>query len=107
MLEEAGYTVLTASTANEAMLVIRANPNSISLLLTDVVLRGSQNGYELARQFRKARPDAKVLYMSGYSEALVSQSETQNGRLLLEKPFSLHALLTKVREAVDANRTNP
>src|SRR5579863_346491 len=102
MLERAGYKVLAASAAPGAIQAAQTHAASISLLLTDVMLRGSVNGCELAEQLKSLLPQTRVLYMSGYSESMIaSTAGTHNGTLLLEKPFSGVALLHKVREVLE------
>ena len=105
ILEDAGYRVLSASAAPEALKIAALNLASISILLTDVMLRGSVNGYDLAQQFRALKPGAKVLYMSGYSEAMITPANATEALLLIEKPFSSKVLLSKVRETLDSGAT--
>ena len=59
------------------------------------------SGRELANHFVELQPGLKVLYMSGYTGDLVAQHGVlEAGTLLLEKPFTLQSLLTKVRQAL-------
>lgn len=98
MLAPAGYTVLAAASGTEALSIAEENLGSIALLLSDVVLRGSINGPELARQLRVQRPDLKVLFVSGYSETLMAGAEESGlNQDLLEKPFTADELRQKVR----------
>ena len=74
----------------------------IHLLITDVVLPGI-NGRQLAEQLVKISPQAKVLFVSGYtSNAIVHHGVLDDGLWFLPKPFSLSALATKVREVLDS-----
>lgn len=98
MLTSAGYTVLGAATAEEALAIAEAKPGFIDMLLTDMILRGGIDGIELSRQIKAQRPSTRVLLMSGYSESLVEESsESANAPELLEKPFSSAQLHRKVR----------
>lgn len=66
------------------------------------MLRGLQQGHDLARAVRAARPDLPILFMSGYSrDALVREGRLEEGVNLLEKPFTPDALATTVREVLD------
>jgi len=100
-LENQGYTVLEAADGDAAIEVSNAHPGPIHLLLTDVIMPG-MNGRELAYRISSLRPETKVLYMSGYTEKAVGHNAMLDaGITLLQKPFTLPALKTKVRELLD------
>ncbi len=102
LLEPSGYTILAAPSAEEALALLESYASSIPLLVTDVVLRGSIDGPELARRTRIARPDMKVLFMTGYSEAFISgSSEEFKTAQLIEKPFSSEDLHRRIRALLD------
>jgi two-component system, cell cycle sensor histidine kinase and response regulator CckA len=102
VLEDNGYTVLAASDGTEALRTAERHVGAIHLLLTDVVMPG-MTGPHLARQFSASRPDAKIVYVSGYSEeAVASRGRLGPGDLLLHKPFAPDALLRSVRDVLDA-----
>ena len=73
---------------------------AVDLLLTDVVMP-HLSGTELAARMKAAEPGLKTLYMSGYSDVISQHQATEEGLLLLEKPFSADTLLRKVRAALD------
>ena len=87
------YFVLEAGTAEEALAA--AKGQTIDLLLTDIRLPGI-SGLELARRMQQVAPQLKALYISGHS----GKEKVPPGALLLAKPFTLAALLEKVREAL-------
>ncbi len=61
------------------------------------------NGRELAEQLRRSRPDLRVLFMSGYSEDIVSRAGVIDaGTELLQKPFTADQLTDRVRRILDA-----
>jgi two-component system, cell cycle sensor histidine kinase and response regulator CckA len=100
ILTDHGYRVLEASEGEEAIGIIRRQPDPIHLLVTDVVMPG-MNGHVLAETLRKERPDLKVLYMSGYTDDVLTQGGSLHAdTLLLEKPFTAGTLLRRVREAL-------
>jgi CheY-like chemotaxis protein len=100
-LQNQGYTVLEAHSGAAALRIASYYSGPIHLLLTDVIMPG-MNGHELAQQISTSRPDAKVLYMSGYTENVIGHNGTLDpGVNLLQKPFTLPALKTRVREALD------
>ncbi len=98
MLTTVGYRVLTAGSGVEALAIIDGGEH-FELLLSDVVLRGSMDGPEIARQLKAKRPDLKVLFMSGYSEMFVAGPNDGGSKVeLLEKPFSADGLRGRVRD---------
>jgi CheY-like chemotaxis protein len=100
-LQTCGYTVLEAKDGQDALEVASRYRGTIHLLLTDVIMPGI-SGRELADQLVQARPEVKVLYMSGYTHDLVTQRGIlASGAELLQKPFAINALLSKVRDMLD------
>ncbi len=98
----AGYNVLEAADGDEALSIFRENQDRINLLLTDMFMP-KMTGKELARQVCSIRPDAKVLYLSGYvDDATVHQAVAENRAFFLQKPFASDDLLEKVREILDS-----
>jgi PAS domain S-box-containing protein len=97
-----GYTVIEARHGREALLLSEAHRGPIHLLLTDVMMPGMSGG-ELARRLRELRPEARVLYMSGYADdAIFRRALPGKEAAFLEKPFTAAALSRKVREVLDA-----
>src|ERR1700751_5387778 len=106
-LEKQGYKVIEAADGAVAMQIAVAHEAVIHLLLTDVIMPG-MNGRELAQRISQIRPNVKILYMSGYTENVIGQNGTlDEGVRLLQKPFNLRDLKTKVREVLDATPTPP
>jgi two-component system CheB/CheR fusion protein len=101
LLEQQGYIVLMASNGEDCLTTLEAHPDTVHLLLTDVVMPG-MGGRELAERAAALRPDIKVLFMSGHTDdALLRHGVTKGGSALLQKPFSLTELAAKVREVLD------
>lgn len=96
-LESAGYKVLLASNAVEALAVLQDEIDPINLLLTDVVMP-NVSGHQLALQFRALSPRTEVLLMSGYEAQLMKCENSIDGIGYLAKPFAITSLLQKVRE---------
>ena len=100
----AGYVVIAAEDANEAMTLAAAHRGPIDLLVTDLVMPGP-SGVELAEQLTRARSDVRVLFMSGYTDnALVRNGLLAEGVSFLQKPFAPADLLRRVRQVIDAAR---
>ena len=101
-LEASGYTVLEAEEGQTALELSSAHTGYIDLLLTDVVMPG-MSGRELAERIVQMRPGIKTLYMSGYTDrAIVHHGILQTDTVLLQKPFSLATLASKVQEILTA-----
>jgi two-component system, cell cycle sensor histidine kinase and response regulator CckA len=102
VLAHCGYNVLTASTPEEGLAICENNHSDIRLLITDVVMPRI-NGRQLAERVIKMRPHIRVLYISGYTDnAIVHYGVLDPGLWFLPKPFTLSALVGKVREVLDA-----
>ena len=100
-LQKQGYNVIEAADGAGAMQLAFDYKAPLHLLLTDVIMPG-MNGRELANQILSRRPDIRVIYMSGYTENAIGHNGTlEEGVILLQKPFTLSALKTKVREVLD------
>jgi DNA-binding response OmpR family regulator len=106
-LEKQGYRVIDAADGAVAMQIAVAHEGVIHLLLTDVIMPG-MNGRELAQHILEIRPNVKVLYMSGYTENVIGRNGTLDaGVRLLQKPFTLRDLKSKVREVLDSTPFPP
>ncbi|HTR64959.1 MAG TPA: ATP-binding protein [Terriglobales bacterium] len=100
-LESQGYTVLEAPDGASAIALSATHPGPIHLLLTDVIMPG-MNGRELSQRISSVRPETKVLFVSGYTENVIGENGMlEPGVSFLQKPFSLTALRTRVRELLD------
>jgi two-component system cell cycle sensor histidine kinase/response regulator CckA len=100
-LQGQGYTVLEAADPAAAIQISNSHAGPIHLLFTDVVMPG-MNGRQLAQAISSARPETRVLYMSGYTENVIGHNGTLDVNVnLLQKPFTLPALKAKVRDALD------
>jgi CheY-like chemotaxis protein len=100
-LNQLGYKALYAADADQAMDALVAHPE-IDLLFTDVVLKGSANGVDLAGRALDLRPDLGVLLTSGYApHALPLGDALTHGIELISKPYRLEQLARMLRNALD------
>ncbi|MGW8267643.1 MAG: ATP-binding protein [Longimicrobiales bacterium] len=101
-LEALGYETRAAVDADSAAQILRSEPpGSFSLLFTDVVLRGSRSGRDLAREAREYDPGLPVLFTSGYTEdAIIHNGRLEPGVHLLTKPYWVGQLAQKVKEVM-------
>ncbi|MES4786869.1 MAG: hypothetical protein C4294_14795, partial [Nitrospiraceae bacterium] len=101
LLQQHGYTVLSAQNASDALTLCKAYKSPIHLLLADVGKPGSI-GLEMAEQFMRMRQEMKVLYLSGYLTNPNANTEMMNrGIHFLQKPFTPDALIRKIADIVD------
>jgi len=97
-LEMSGYTVIEAENGHAALELAAMHSGPIHLLMTDVVMPGI-SGRELADRVGKVRPGVKVLYMSGYTDqSVVHHGILEDDAVLLQKPFTVTTLASKLRE---------
>jgi PAS domain S-box-containing protein len=100
-LSARGYQVLDAADGQQALEIAAAHPGKIQLLITDVVMP-RLSGRELAARLTAARPNLKVLYISGYTDdSVFRHGVLQGGMDFLQKPFNLKALAAKLREVLE------
>ena len=102
MLEQHGYRLVTAGSGEEALATAAAAPDTVDLLLTDLILPGL-NGRETAEAILEHQPLAKVLYMSGYTDdAVIRVGRFGPGVSFIQKPFTGDELGRYVRGLLDA-----
>ncbi len=101
MLEELGYEVLIAAKPQEAIDLVKNDTAGIQLLITDVIMP-EMNGRQLAKLIRDIRPEVKCLYTSGYTANVIAHHGVLDEDVcFLPKPFSMHDLAVKVRQALE------
>ncbi len=106
-LSGAGYRVLEANDGTDAIRRWEKQAESIDLLLTDVVMP-LVNGRQLARRLTSVAPRMRVVYMSGYADDVIAyHGILDEATTLVQKPFSPSALLQKLREVLDAGKSQP
>jgi two-component system cell cycle sensor histidine kinase/response regulator CckA len=104
-LKSAGYTVLEASAADEAIRVAAAVNVKINLLLTDLVMHG-MDGLTLSRHLRRLYPSMSTILMSGYPvPEMTAQSARSDNMVYLQKPFTLNRLFDLVAKAIAATHS--
>ncbi|MFC1628188.1 response regulator [Gemmatimonadota bacterium] len=101
VLKQQGYTVLVAGSGPEALAILEEQDAPVHLILTDVVMPG-MNGKILFTTAAERNPKLKVLFMSGYTDNVIANSGVlDEGVAFIQKPFTIQALATKVREVLD------
>ncbi len=103
MLEHHGYRLLAAGSGEDAVSLADAAPDTVDLLITDLVMPGL-NGRQTAEAVLELQPQTKVLYMSGYTDdAVIRVGHFEPGIAFIQKPFSGDELALRVRELLDSH----
>ncbi|HET6843628.1 MAG TPA: response regulator [Candidatus Angelobacter sp.] len=100
-LEENGYRVLQCASGAETIAMIDQRHGAIDLLLSDVIMPG-MSGAKLSHRVAHKYPRIQVLLMTGYSGNTLSRHGMSRGASVIQKPFTRHALLQRVRTMLDA-----
>ncbi len=103
ILTSAGYAVVTASSGQEALSLLRDPGTLVDLVLTDVIMPGL-TVRAFAAQLQELRPGLQVLFMSGYERpGDLAGSQPDPGAPVIAKPFSRAALLARVAQVITAD----
>jgi CheY-like chemotaxis protein len=100
LVQELGYAACSAGTGAEALITVEQDPQ-ISLLFTDILMPGGMNGFELAAEIRRMRPEIAILATSGFPGHFLPDAAGRRGDFeIIRKPFTekeLASALLKVR----------
>jgi two-component system cell cycle sensor histidine kinase/response regulator CckA len=100
-LGKSGYRVLEAADGIQALEIATAHRGPIHILVTDVVMP-RLSGRELVTRITVARPELKILYISGYTDdSIFRHGVLEGGVAFLQKPFNLKDLAQKIRQVLD------
>jgi DNA-binding response OmpR family regulator len=97
-LEGVGFSVLPAADGEEALRWSEQHEDAIEIVVSDIVMPGL-NGLELSKLIRAARPETKVLFITGFGDQFSELREY--GADILEKPFLPSELVRKVEDILD------
>ncbi len=102
-LRQYGYFVIEAENGPHALEIVSTIEEKVDIIISDVIMPG-MNGVDLVKQLQQKWPNAKVLFMSGYTDDVLSDNPgLQTQYPFLSKPFGPVALLQKVRELLVNN----
>ncbi len=107
MIEQAGFSVLTAHDGEEAIRLYRKHRDEIDCVVLDLTMP-KMNGEETFRALREIRPDVRVILSSGYPEAEATERFAGHGLAgFIQKPYRFDTLMAKIREAVGGRKAEP
>ena len=101
LLSNLGYHILSTSRGPDALALAEEYPGKIDLLLTDVEME-PLSGPALAEVLTRARPEMKVVFISGYAPTLAPDGALKPGTVLVHKPFTIRMLSAKLREVLES-----
>jgi len=94
ILQQAGYVVLSATSADEAAELLE-DREDVRLIVTDINLPGTVNGLKLAATAKAQQPDMNVIIVTGYSAP--KNDEIPPGSLFIPKPYNARKMIEAVR----------
>jgi DNA-binding NtrC family response regulator len=100
LLSNLGYHILSTSNGPDALALASEYPGKIDVLVTDVAME-PLSGPALAEALTRARPEMKVVFISGYPALLAPDGTLKPGTVLVDKPFSMKILSAKLREVLE------
>jgi PAS domain S-box-containing protein len=100
VLEELGYAAVEAADGASGLKILMSDTH-LDLLISDVGLPGGMNGRQMADAARQARPDLKILFITGYAEnAALGNGTLEAGMHVMTKPFPMELLASRIKEII-------
>jgi len=99
ILKMGGYEALSASGPEQALKIVESNPGKIDLAVLDVIMPG-MNGIELAQRIQGAKPETRILLMSGFGPKEIARIISVNPYRMIWKPFKTESLLRMIENAL-------
>jgi DNA-binding NtrC family response regulator len=93
LLDEFGFSALTAPGGEEALRMLEGDFLRIDLLFTDVMMPGKINGFILAKRAQMLRPDLRIVLTSGYIDPQLAEAMSREFYPILAKPYRAKQLL--------------
>jgi CheY-like chemotaxis protein len=99
-LTDGGFGTAITASGEEAVTLLRGNRSNYRALVTDINLRGTMDGWEVARKAREIDPAFPIVYMTG---AAADQWASQGvpSSVLLTKPFAPAQLVTAIAQLLN------
>ena len=101
ILEKAGYEIIEAEDGEDSIRIFNQHRDRLHLIILDVVMP-KKNGKEVYDVIKKAKPDIKVVFVSGYSADIIHKKGImEEGMEFISKPILPGDFLAKVRDVLD------
>ena len=100
VVEEAGFTAIEASDADEAVALLESRTD-IALVFTDINMPGSMDGLKLAHAVRDRWPPIKILVVSGKQQ--LQSSDLPSNSCFVSKPYQASALVEELRSIIGSS----
>ena len=100
VLVKEGFACIPCANGPDAMRLIDAGPYKFDLLLSDVKMPGTVDGFEVAERFKAKYPEGTVILLSGYIDEKAAGSLSRDRVRVLPKPLRAQELLDAVKEAL-------
>lgn len=98
-LEDAGYEVIEAVTAEDGLAILQKRP--VGVLFTDIRLPGAMDGWQLAEAARTLHPTLPVIYATGYS---AEEPRLVAGGVFLRKPYLPSTVIAVIEKLVEGRQ---
>ena len=98
-LQDKGFKVLEAGSADDAVEIIKTADASIDLIFSDVMMPGKLNGFGLAQWVRAVHPDLPIILTSGHAKS-VADAVKRCGTVAMPKPYDLDDVVGQIRKLV-------
>lgn len=100
-LQDCGFKILSASSAEEAIEALRQYALEIDLVFSDIRMPGAMDGFALAAWIGEHRPDIAVVLTSGHAERADAARELcHHAGEILRKPYDYEAVLARIKDAL-------
>src|ERR1700716_3177854 len=100
-LSDGGFEPAIAPSGEEAVTLLKGGQTKYSALVTDINLRGTMNGWKVAKKAREIAPAFPIVYMTGVAAEQWASHGVPNS-ILLTKPFAPAQLITAISNLLNA-----
>ncbi len=100
-LSDLGYRTIAAKDGEDAVRKFMKNKDRIDVIVSDVIMP-KKSGKEVYEEIKKIKPDARILFLSGYSAEIIRLKDIiESGIEIIPKPILLDELVGKIRKELD------
>lgn len=105
-LRECGFRVIEAADADEALIILQAPDLRVDIVLSDVEMPGTMDGFGLAHWMRAHKPGMPIILVGSASRAVDAAADLCEAGPMLAKPYEPQILLDRIRRSL-AERKPP